>query len=332
MGYTRLTPSNFTTTLYNALLDSLETIANLQGGRGVLSGLALSAGSGLTLNYAAGTILAEKATDLVAGSASLPASSTVYVWIDEGGAITTTGSFADPGGTNVCLGKVTTDATTITAVTTEGRMALLRWTSITTLKVGDSLFTIDLLTLRMLLNGAFGLKDLAAPPAPQASHILLYQRGSHLYSQLPDGTEVQIVDGTNKEIPNAKAVLGFSAAGFSVPGGSTAYAGVGSGHQTVTEANAEFRVPVAGKIRKLYAYVSTNTITGGGTGTVRIRKNGTDPAGQPIVTYAAAETGAKSDLTNSFSVAAGDRLTIQVANGGAGFEQFIVEAVSFELG
>lgn len=71
-----------------------------------------------------------------------------------------------------------------------------------------------------------------------------------------------------------------------------------------------FIVPHAATIRKLY--VRTGTISTNGTCVVTVRKNGVDTA-LTVSTNDTNSNATVSDLTNSFTVVAGDRLTIKLA-------------------
>lgn len=136
MGHTRL-GSTLTQTWMNQILADIERLSRYAGGRGVLTGLALSIGTGLEVDIADGVILGEKATALTGiGPATLPASVTRYIWINEGGTILLTATDADPGGTYACLGRATSGASAITSVEENGRVDLLRYESLREITVG----------------------------------------------------------------------------------------------------------------------------------------------------------------------------------------------------
>ena len=125
------------------------------------------------------------------------------------------------------------------------------------------------------------------------------------------------------------AVLGHSGATSIVSKGSTDYIGLGSGGVQGTEANAEFYVPFAGTIKNLRTYVSGNGSNNAGNN-ITVRKNG--GATSLAVTYGAAETGLKSDMSSTVSVNAGDRIAIEVVNTGTGGQKNIdLETVTLEL-
>ncbi|KKL25918.1 hypothetical protein LCGC14_2400490, partial [marine sediment metagenome] len=68
-------------------------------------------------------------------------------------------------------------------------------------------------------------------------------------------------------------VLGFSGANASVGNALTRYLGIGTGIVNVTEAYAEFYIPIAGTVKNLRVYVSVHSTLA--TDTVTINKNGT---------------------------------------------------------
>lgn len=99
------------------------------GGYGIVNGLALSAGSGLTLNIAAGqanidgiigSTAAEAATTLAVPDNHPSATDRVWIWLSRAGAISSTLNTTPPA-TNCCLlGSCTTSGGVITAVDTSG--------------------------------------------------------------------------------------------------------------------------------------------------------------------------------------------------------------------
>ena len=146
-GYTRIT--NYPVIGdWNDNYSALELNSTYSFGRGILSGLTLSAGTGLSLNVAAGTLMGLKAVSISGTSTTVPDASTNYVWINESGSFTTSATTADPGGTYVCLGKVTAAGGVITTIdvtlATGGRMSVWRWTGIRVAQIGESLIYCDL--------------------------------------------------------------------------------------------------------------------------------------------------------------------------------------------
>jgi hypothetical protein len=125
-----------------------------------------------------------------------------------------------------------------------------------------------------------------------------------------------------------KSNVGFSGAGLITGKGATNYLGIG-GAATSTEANANFYCPYNGTIKNLYTYVSANA-SNNAANTITINKGGVGQA--TTVSYGAGETGAKSDLVNSFAVSAGDVISIEVVNtgSGGGTKDIVTETVTFE--
>ncbi len=151
MGLTRMTSggANFSVAYFNSLLDALDRIPAHVFGRGVVSGHAVAAGTGLSVEVGAGVLCGGIVAALDAASATVPASSTVYLWRDVDGSFVTSATLVDPGGTAICLGRVTTDGSGVTAVTTEGRMEGLRSPGLHDRRIGE--LRID------LLNGRVGV-------------------------------------------------------------------------------------------------------------------------------------------------------------------------------
>jgi uncharacterized cupredoxin-like copper-binding protein len=89
--------------------------------------------------------------------------------------------------------------------------------------------------------------------------------------------------------------------------------GGGTAAGNATEANRQTMVPIAGTARNLYVATSS-TQSAGGSLVFTVRKNGADTA-LTLTIPASTAAGTFSDTTNSFSVAAGDKLSLKVANG-----------------
>jgi hypothetical protein len=141
-GFVRMS-AGFTTNSVDQHSENIELQNARQHGRGILEGLALSAGAGLELQVSAGTMIGSIVKEHGALTQELTASSTLYIWLSEDGAISTTADATDPGGTLVCLGKAVTSGVAITSLTTEGRMELSRWESARLYQIGNSVVAID---------------------------------------------------------------------------------------------------------------------------------------------------------------------------------------------
>lgn len=153
MGLNRL-GSYLSQQLWNENVDRLERLAGTTQGRGVLQGLELAAGTGLEVTVSAGTLVdGAAAQDVVACTVSLPASTSRYVWMNASGVPVLSSSSADPGAGTVCLGRVYTDADSVTAVTTEGRTEGARWTDLRRFEIGNSNLVLDSETGRVAVGG-----------------------------------------------------------------------------------------------------------------------------------------------------------------------------------
>lgn len=135
-----------TQSLFNGILDRIERLNRDLVGRGVMSGLVITAGTGLTVNISAGWAVGVAPTVVAAISASpVPASSTRFVWVDvTTGSVTLTLTSTDPGGELVCLGSVTTSGVAVTSISSIGRVDLPRFVSHRLWEVGAGLLQADL--------------------------------------------------------------------------------------------------------------------------------------------------------------------------------------------
>ena len=97
--------------------------------------------------------------------------------------------------------------------------------------------------------------------------------------------------------------------------GTTSYVSFCAFTTNSAEANRQIVVPVAGTVKNLYVLTST-TQSAGGSLVCTVRKNGVNTS---VVVTIGANTvaGVFSDTSNSFSVAAGDKLGLQVQNNAA---------------
>jgi len=164
MGFDRMSSggANFTVAYFNRIVEAFER-AWLASGRGVLSGLTLSNGGGLTLGIAEGVVMLDgKAIFVDDFTHVLPANETNYVWLttsfSEGTGVSSasiqlTATPVDPGVTYVCLGVVTTGASTITTIGSGGRVDLARWDSLRDYSVAGDLFRIDALDRQIAFGG-----------------------------------------------------------------------------------------------------------------------------------------------------------------------------------
>lgn len=140
--------------LQNADADSLEGLGVYGWGRGVISGIVLSNGGGLTVAWTAGWVNTLAPKYIAAGSVTLAPSSTLYLWMDNEGNVSTTGTSTYPGGEVFCLGYVVTGVATITSIAETNRYELARMTAEGTYQIGKNAVQIDTLNDRVGIGGA----------------------------------------------------------------------------------------------------------------------------------------------------------------------------------
>lgn len=124
-------------------------------------------------------------------------------------------------------------------------------------------------------------------------------------------------------------VVSHTGPGYSVPDNSSPIIGMYPYFGTSTQAFA-WRAIGSGTIRNLAVYVSANSTTLV-TSTFAVRKNGTNQSLK--VTYASGATGLQTDTSNSFTVADGDDVDIELAvpNDTSGSRTVTVRTISFEF-
>jgi hypothetical protein len=141
--------------------------------------------------------------------------------------------------------------------------------------------------------------------------------------------QATLVSGTNIKTINSASVLGsgnlsvaaqdsislINNTNVTVGTSATSYVSFCAFTTNSTEASRQVIIPVAGTIKNLYVLTST-TQSAGGSQVCTVRKNTANTA---ITTTIAANAvaGTFSDTTNSVSVAAGDKLSLQVQNNAA---------------
>lgn len=138
-----------------------------------------------------------------------------------------------------------------------------------------------------------------------------------------------LVSGTNIKTVNSTSLLGsgnvavaaqdsislINNTSVTVGTSATTYVSFCAFTTNSTEAARQVVIPVAGTVKNLYVVTST-TQAAGGSQVCTVRKNAASTA---LTTTIAASAAANtfSDTTNSFSVAAGDKLSLQVQNNSA---------------
>ncbi len=189
----------------------------------------------------------------------------------------------------------------------------------------DGVEAVDLL----LASGLREWDEQGADPSnPASTKWKLYFKSNGLFYIDDLGTVTgPLTDGGGGGVSD---VLGLAAAKALIAKGATKYIGLYAGNVVDTEADAELKVPIAGTIKNLRTYVSTNNTLAAGN-TITLRLNGVSQSLE--TTYNSGETGWKEDLTNSFTVAAGDRIAIEGHNAGSGGgnKDLVIETVSMEL-
>lgn len=116
--------------IWNQNVEALEAAAAENIGRGILSGCELSAGTGLNVIVGTGVLHGGGSAVKINPSMSylMPASGTYSLWFNcSTKALTHVSGSADPGEPLVCLGRVTTDSSSITLITAEGKVAVMRF-------------------------------------------------------------------------------------------------------------------------------------------------------------------------------------------------------------
>lgn len=141
--------------------------------------------------------------------------------------------------------------------------------------------------------------------------------------------QATLVSGTNIKTINSSSVLGsgnlavaaqdsislINNTSVSLGTSTTSYVSFCAFTTNSTEANRQVIIPVAGTIKNLYVLTST-TQSAGGSQVCTVRKNTANTS--VVATIAAnAVAGTFSDTTNTVSVAAGDKLSLQVQNNAA---------------
>lgn len=141
--------------------------------------------------------------------------------------------------------------------------------------------------------------------------------------------QAALVSGTNIKTVNSTSLLGsgnvavaaqdsislINNTSISLGTSTTSFVSFCAFTTNSTEANRQVIIPVAGTVKNLYVLTST-TQSAGGSQVCTVRKNGANTT--IVATIAAnAVAGTFSDTTNSVSVAAGDKLSLQVQNNAA---------------
>lgn len=125
---------------------------------------------------------------------------------------------------------------------------------------------------------------------------------------------------------NLPTLLSMSYNTGTIAGSTTNYLCIAGGTvaSNATEANRQNIVSTGGTVKNLYVATSTAQPSGGSLA-LTLRKNGVDTS--VVVTIAAsAAAGTFSDTGNSFTVAAGDLLSLKAVNGSGSASAAIISA------
>jgi len=171
--------------------------------------------------------------------------------------------------------------------------------------------------MNLTSGSRFGDKvDLGEMAALTAGDLIYGAVTTGLPTALPIGSSAQVLQVVGG-LP-AWAAVGSSIVqgGFNtaVGAGTNYFEPMGPNMQSGSTSTVNTPIPRAGTVSNFYVYVSTNSLAG--TCTFTLNKNGSNQA--VTVQYAAGGTTAQSDLTHSFSVAAGDLICLGMVAVGAG--------------
>jgi len=213
-------------TPFNTNFEAIE-LATITLGKGILSGGALTAGTGLKINIAAAMIRGLKVCN-IAGltNVDFPNNSTKYIWLNEDNNYLPTDTLTDPGGTYTCFGRAVSSGGVVT-VSTIGRMLGFRVDSNTALKFGLSLTYDDvngLVVPSIELSGRakaarFDLPFQASDPSADSGVLKLYSKivsgsqelfvidGGGTVRQLTRGGRLNPVDSNTQTLSGTKTGL-----------------------------------------------------------------------------------------------------------------------------
>jgi hypothetical protein len=214
---------------------------------------------------------------------------------------------------NLSSGKVTTNSpitpSTATKITYDSKGLVTAGTS---LSASDIPSGIDATKIGggAVSNTEFGYLD----GVTSALQTQLNGKQDTLISQ----TNIKSINNTtllgsgNLSVASQDSISLINNTSVSVGATTTSYVSFCAFTTNSTEANRQIVVPVAGTIKNLYVLTST-TQPSTGTQVCLVRKNGANTS-VTITIGANAVAGTFSDTTNSVSVSAGDKLSLQVQN------------------
>lgn len=173
-------------TALNRLASKVRTLAEAgSGGLGVLKGLDLSIGTGLTVEVSPGSACAGDIVDFAGGSLAIAASTTTWIWLTADATLAFSGSPTSlPTGGLCFLGSVTASASSVTGIDYSGRV-----------------FVVDGMRIRQTAD-PFAPGD--APPAG-ARIVTVTKNGAYLWTGL---AHAQLADsGHQTPKPTAQQTL-----------------------------------------------------------------------------------------------------------------------------
>lgn len=171
-GYERL-GSVLSQQLFNNTLNAIERQNLAQHGRGVVSGLELSAGAGLTLLVSAGEAVGHCWHAFPAAELVIPPETEAYVWLEEDGTLSWSTAEAPPGPSSVCLGFAATGEAEIRSVSSRGRMPAARWTNARAYSLGEAL-RVETDTGLVGIGGSLLVSARGDHPEAPESGVLIY--------------------------------------------------------------------------------------------------------------------------------------------------------------
>jgi hypothetical protein len=137
--------------------------------------------------------------------------------------------------------------------------------------------------------------------------------GTGAIEEITVGAGLNLTSGSLTATGSGASIITTSfSGGLQVPASTTTFNAIGAITLNGTEANRKFVIPFAGTISRLFL-VTTTTQSGTGSLVVTVRNNGVDTA-LTLTVGAGAVAATFSDVSNSFSVAAGDLLSFKYVN------------------
>jgi len=217
MPYNRLTDGGvLSASQQNQNWTDMETLSQVTGGYCVLTGLTLSAGTGLSASVASGKAAIKKIVEKSASTVTgLPPSATTYIWLRDDGVFTQTASLTPPSGAHCLLGSVTTGASTVTGVDSGIAWKGARVEGDTKHVIGPNALTVYLNAARVGIGtnspsdelhvsgiarmDAIALPERASDPASVSNRGFIYVKDvsgeAELFYRSDGGVSVQLTSG-----------------------------------------------------------------------------------------------------------------------------------------